>query len=359
MAKQNDYYSLKNILRKGADYNLIYGERSNGKSYAVKEYVLKRFFDTGEQFVYMRRYDRDITRGLADGYFSDMPIEKFSKGKYNIIYTHAGGVYVAYQDPETGKRINIAQCGFVRCLALAQRYSSTAYPHVTTIILEEFISLDGTYLPNEIMLFRHIISTVARRRNIKVFMVANTISRLSPYFREFGVVNINTQAQGTIDLYTMQGENGDTLIACEYCANTAARSKMFFGADKSMTNEGKWLVKDYPKLERPREQWECLAQFVVEFNDTRFLVEYLMSFDNVLIDDTFFCLYVTPKTTPVKKGTVVYSNIVTSNPFYRRGLEGASQREDLILSLIDTKTFYCDNLTGTEFNEVVKKLRLL
>ena len=34
------YYSLKNILDKNAIYNVIFGERSNGKTYSVLKYGL-------------------------------------------------------------------------------------------------------------------------------------------------------------------------------------------------------------------------------------------------------------------------------------------------------------------------------
>ena len=41
----NKYYSLKKILSKNADYNLIIGERSNGKTYATLLYALKQYLN--------------------------------------------------------------------------------------------------------------------------------------------------------------------------------------------------------------------------------------------------------------------------------------------------------------------------
>ena len=38
---KTSYYSLENILTHKADYNIIFGERSNGKTTAVLEYALK------------------------------------------------------------------------------------------------------------------------------------------------------------------------------------------------------------------------------------------------------------------------------------------------------------------------------
>ena len=36
--EKSNYYSLDKILSKNAQYNLIFGERSNGKTYAVLNY---------------------------------------------------------------------------------------------------------------------------------------------------------------------------------------------------------------------------------------------------------------------------------------------------------------------------------
>lgn len=352
--KAADFYRLTEILRHKAQYNLIYGERSNGKSYAVKEYCLKRFRDYAEEFVVIRRLKSDVTKALSDLYFSDAPIEDIFGDKYNCIYTQSGRVYLAFLD-EDGKRKNPTLCGYVRALSEAQRYSSGAYNNVQNIVLEEFISLDGRYLPNEIMLFRHIISTIARKRDVNVFMIANTISRLSPYFREFGVKNIERQAIGTIDDYIIDGEAGKIKIACEYCANTKTRSKMFFGADSKMTNEGKWLTNEYPHITLEMlEQSDEVFLFIVEYNDTRFCCRVMQNRET---NATY--LYITPKTTAVKDYTTVYTNRTTDNPYYRRGLVPRTARERDILALIDDRAFYSDNLTGTEFSETVKKLKIL
>ena len=39
MSKQK-YYNLSNLLKTESQYKMLLGERSNGKSYAVKEFVL-------------------------------------------------------------------------------------------------------------------------------------------------------------------------------------------------------------------------------------------------------------------------------------------------------------------------------
>jgi len=54
------WYSLDNILKHESQYYMIFGERSNGKSYAVDKYILDKFFKEGEQFAFVKRYEDDI-----------------------------------------------------------------------------------------------------------------------------------------------------------------------------------------------------------------------------------------------------------------------------------------------------------
>ena len=55
------YYSLDNILKKNCVYNIIFGERSNGKTYAVLKYGIEQYFKNGGQIAIIRRWKEDIT----------------------------------------------------------------------------------------------------------------------------------------------------------------------------------------------------------------------------------------------------------------------------------------------------------
>lgn len=329
---------------------MIIGKRANGKSYAVKEYVLQDYVENSNRFIYVRRYASDVTVSLAEQYFGDTPIEKITHGKQNALYVKAGKIYIYFQDDD-GSRSNVEHVGYVRSVATAQRYASGAYPDVRNIIYEEFISLDGKYLSNEIMLFKHLISTVARRKELTVFLIANCISRLSPYFREFGITNIEKQIAGTIDIYKLD----DTSIACEYCSNNTSNSKMIFGQDKKMTNEGKWLTNEYPKLPlsfRGFSQSQVAYSFVVQWHSTNFLVRYVISNTN-----SDWCLFVSTKTTKIQKNTRLITNEHSADPLTTKGFLPISPQERVLFGAINSgHIFYSDDLTGTEFNEVLHKL---
>lgn len=55
--KKNIRYNLDEIDKLNARFNLIYGERSNGKSYQVKhKKAVLKYVKTGKRFILMRRF---------------------------------------------------------------------------------------------------------------------------------------------------------------------------------------------------------------------------------------------------------------------------------------------------------------
>ena len=83
MSNKVVHYSIDNIDKEGAAFNLIWGERSNGKSYQVKHKkgvipfledterfisnyldknkIVKQAQEKGKRFILMRRFKEEIT----------------------------------------------------------------------------------------------------------------------------------------------------------------------------------------------------------------------------------------------------------------------------------------------------------
>ena len=62
MTKPVIRYNLDNIDKENAIINIIYGERSNGKSYQVKhKKAIEKYLKTGKRFILMRRWKEEIT----------------------------------------------------------------------------------------------------------------------------------------------------------------------------------------------------------------------------------------------------------------------------------------------------------
>ena len=68
--QEQKYYSLDRILKKNSTYNVIFGERSNGKTYSALKYGIEEYFKTGGQLAIVRRWKEDITGRRASDVFS-------------------------------------------------------------------------------------------------------------------------------------------------------------------------------------------------------------------------------------------------------------------------------------------------
>lgn len=169
------YYNYDKINSYNCCFNFILTNRGYGKSYGSKAMVIRNFLKRKEQFVYCRRYKTELTEFIK--FFDDIrqafPNHKFEiKGK------------TAYIDDEI--------CGYAIPLSMSQKYKSTPYPNVTTIIFDEFIIDTSTcimrYISNEVEMFLDLFETVARKRdNVKAYLLANFITEVNPYFIFFNV----------------------------------------------------------------------------------------------------------------------------------------------------------------------------
>ena len=94
------YYSLDNILSKNADYNIIFGERSNGKTYAALKYGIERYIKTGEQMAYIRRWREDLRGKRAENLFANHVanglIEELTDGKFNEVFYLSNKWFFSY-----------------------------------------------------------------------------------------------------------------------------------------------------------------------------------------------------------------------------------------------------------------------
>ena len=115
------FYSLSRILAKNADYNVIFGERSNGKTYATLLYGIKEYLKTGKQMAYIRRWREDLRGKRAESLFSNHVangvIQELTNDKFNEVFYVSGKWFLSSYDPETKKRVpdNVPFC-FGFCL---------------------------------------------------------------------------------------------------------------------------------------------------------------------------------------------------------------------------------------------------
>ena len=84
------YYSLDAIEKLRAIYNVIIGKRSNGKTYACLEKIIRTFATTGKQGAYLRRYREDFRGKRGDQLFASHVenglITEVTGGEWNSVH---------------------------------------------------------------------------------------------------------------------------------------------------------------------------------------------------------------------------------------------------------------------------------
>ena len=358
MAKKK-YWLINQILEVKADYNIVYGGRSDGKSYAVKHYCAKDAIDPNHKFIYLRRWDKEIKQATVEQYFGDLDIKKIYGEKAYGVRCYAGKIYITKYDEKSDSAKNWLHVGYTASLTTQAHYTGGAYPDVTNIIYEEFVSRDY-YLPKEPSTLQDFVSTIARDRQIRVWMVGNAITRFCPYFTDWELKGVPKQKQGTIDTYKIAtgnfDENGEPIystLAVEYTSASGSKSTMFFGESSKMITEGGWQTEIRPTLERRLETYTTIYTMVVVSKKFMFLGRYLYD------SEAKGCFwYFERKTTEIKPGTRVVADYFDPSPLHTIGFVPLTQEERQIFTDIDNrKVVYCDNLTGTEFIQACKALQ--
>lgn len=363
MAKKNIYWDINPILSKKARYNVVYGERSNGKTYGALQKGIEDYFKDGSEFAYIRRWDEDLVgkkgESLFNGIIKNGVIRRLSKGKWNHVVYKSRAYYFAFIDDEGIITTDVKPFCYAFALTQHEHYKSNSYPNIRNIIFDEFLTR-GVYLPDEFVIFQNVLSTLIRLRDdVIIFMLGNTVNKFSPYFKEMGLTRIRDQKIGTIDVYDY-GESGLT-VAVEYSDMPVKekKSNVYFAFNNprlEMIKNGAWEIDLYPHY--PRDQYEGINPykdikfvFYIEFEGDTLQCEVIYkTVDREGNKKPSYFLFIHPKTTPIKQEEkpLIYSQTVNPLPNYRRKITKATSMIEKKIQqfFIKDKVFYSDNETG-------------
>ena len=381
MSRKIIHYSLDEIDKKGANVNLIWGERSNGKSYQVKhkkgvipyledvERFTDRYYDkgniiketqaSGKRFILMRRFKEEINSAWIESYFSDVDIEKLTDGEYNMITLYRKEIYLTKYDIETHKSKRGAKIGYAVSLSTEQNYAGGSYLDVSDIIFEEFMSRT-TYLHDEPNKLLNFYSTVDRKRGTtKMWLVGNTITRVCPYIQDWGLNEIIfKQKQGEIKTLWIptkeiddDGNEIQIKLAVEHCKSTGA-SSFVFGTHANMLNKGEWQSDPQPKLPKSYNDYKMLYRFAFHYKTFTWLCEYLMDKET---KDVIWFIY--PYSGELKNNIIVFSDIIKTSTYLQKDIYNPLIKNKTLIDLFKTfrenRIFYSSDLCGTEFKQSI------
>jgi hypothetical protein len=355
------HYNLDNIDKIDANINIIYGERSNGKSYQVKhKKAVEKYLKTGKRFILMRRWKEEITSEKIEQYFADVDVMKITDNNYNCISMYKKQLFLSNYNNETGKTVRGEKIGYVVALSTEQNYAGASYLDVEDIIFEEFMSR-SVYIAGESDKLMNFRSTVDRKRNIvKLWLVGNSISRVCPYINDWDLHKIITnQKQGTIEVTELPTgdidiENGKEITlrcAIEFCASTGV-SSFAIGKHKDMLNKGSWQSDPQPHLPKSYKDYKMLYRIMFQYQSFKFIGEYLL--DKINKD---VCWFVYPYNRDINNKTIVFSDVVKTSSYWQRDIYNPNIKNEKIKSLLQTfresQIFYSTDLCGTDFKQVI------
>lgn len=381
MAKKIVHYNLDPIEKLGASINLIWGERSNGKSYQVKHKraIYKYLYDTtdniysykdkntllerqlksGRRFILLRRLKEEISPAFIEKYFDDVDIVKLTDGKYNCITTYRKQIFLSNYDVETNKTTRGELIGYAVALSTEQNYAGGSYLDVDDIIFEEFMSR-SVYLSDEPNKLMNFYSTIDRKRGTtRLWLVGNTITRVCPYIEDWGLLEIITrQKQGDINtLWLPTGDvddDGDMIevkLAIEHCKSTG-QSSFVIGTHKDMLNKGSWQSDPQPKLQKSYKCYKMLYRIMFQYKSFRWCGEYLLDKES---KDT--CWFIYPYNKEIKENIIVFSDVIKISKYWQRDIYNPSIKNKKLVELLQTfkenKIFYASDLCGTEFKQAI------
>ena len=360
MANNNYHYNIDTLDSYDALINIIYGERSNGKSYQVKhKKAIIPFIENKEKFILIRRLREEITTEKIERYFADIDVSKLTNGEYNIIVYFRKELYLANYDIETNKTIRGEKIGYVIALSTEQHYAGASYLDVTNIIFEEFMSR-GVYLYNEPDKLMNLWNTIDRKRGTtKLWLVGNTISRVCPYLADWGLQEIiKNQEQGTIKTTEIptgtDDENGNPInikLAIEYCKSTG-KSSYSIGKHKDMLNKGSWQSDPQPHLPKSIKEYEKVFMIGFQYKTFKFIGNLLMDKETKEL-----AWFIYPYKKEFKNNILIFSDIIKVNKMYQRNIYNLTFKNERIERILSTfregNIFYSDDLTGTDFKQCI------
>lgn len=183
----NTYFSARFVLSKKALWNLVLSDRSDGKSFDCKARALEDFEQSKDITIYMRRWKTEITEKMYKGWFDEVwennpNYKRFAEWEFKY---SKSGIKV-----KTSVKSDWEDIVYFVPLSMASKLKSqiTKIKHIKIIDFDEYIPLDGKYIPDEISQLLEFWKSIDRDRSeVQLIMLGNRITPFCPVFDYFNL----------------------------------------------------------------------------------------------------------------------------------------------------------------------------
>lgn len=183
--------SLKDLNGNTPELYLCTSNRSAGKTTYFGRLLVNRFIDRQEKFCLFYRFNYEV-KDAADKFFKDIR-QIFFPDKIMTGENRANGIYSELFLSSSAEDKGVS-CGYAVSLNNADQIKkySHFFSDVSRILFDEFQSETNHYCSNEVEKFISMHTSIARgqskqHRYVPVFMVANPVTLLNPYYTEMGI----------------------------------------------------------------------------------------------------------------------------------------------------------------------------
>lgn len=200
--------------------------------------------------------------------------------------------------------------------------------------------------------FMFFYSTIDRKRGTtKVYFVGNTISKVNPYIREWGLDSILKRIkQGEIKTKEYNNDGFTYKIAMEYCKPSGGKSVAIGNSSESI-DKGAWVTNPQPKLPESYNNYKVIYRVGFCFKGFKFLGELLID------KNSNICWFIRPFTSDFSNDIIVISDEIKVEKNWQRNIYGISIKNPKLQALLNTfteeKIFYSSDLCGTDFKQVI------
>lgn len=269
--------SMLDLNGKKPEIYMCTTNRTGGKTTYFGRLCVNRFLDKGEKFGLIYRYNYELD-DVADKFFKDLK-GLFFPDKTMTAKKRAKGIFQELF-------INDKSCGYA--IALNSSDSIKKYSHlfsdITRMIFDEFQSESNHYCADEITKFLSVHTSIARGqgeqvRYVPVFMLANQVSIINPYYVAMGICN------------RLNGETkflrGDGYVLEQGFIESASDSQKESGFNRAFkennyvaySSENVYLNDNYSFIEKPtgKSRYICTLKYkgndfgVKEFAESGFI----------------------------------------------------------------------------------------
>lgn len=269
--------SMLDLNGKKPEIYMCTTNRTGGKTTYFGRLCVNRFLDKGEKFGLIYRYNYELD-DVADKFFKDLK-GLFFPDKTMTAKKRAKGIFQELF-------INDKSCGYA--IALNSSDSIKKYSHlfsdITRMLFDEFQSESNHYCTDEITKFLSVHTSIARGqgeqvRYVPVFMLANQVSIINPYYVAMGICNrLNSETKFL---------RGDGYVLEQGFIETASDSQKESGFNRAFkdnnyvaySSENVYLNDNYSFIEKPtgKSRYICTLKYkgndfgVKEFAESGFI----------------------------------------------------------------------------------------